>query len=893
MASISYNTVTSRLEEIGKSTSAEELIFELLRLFGSVTETSIERIKEGKGNLSKDGVTIMPKFGTPKRVVAYRAVSGDLQAELENLKSDAKIAKHSPRLLIVSDGVKILAYDPKSEEEYDNDVALMHKDYDFFMPLAGVERFQNIEENEADVKASYIMARIYDDIKRYNDISSDAQIHALNIFLTRLLFCFFAEDTGIFSKDLFSQSIHDYTLEDGSDLAEYIEGAFDIMNIESPAIRDRMPSKISQFPYVNGGLFAQHFAIPHLSARTRKLILKCGAFNWSEINPDIFGSMIQAVIRPEDRAGLGLHYTSVPNIMKVIRPLFLDELYEAFNSAKDSVKELDKLLLRLSKIKFFDPACGSGNFLIIAYKELRRLENQIWLRIIELNHGFGLLPFSNITLTQFYGIEIDEFAQETATLSLWLAEHQMNKQFSDKFHITVSALPLKASGHIVHGNACRLDWNNVCPHSADDEVYVMGNPPYLGSKLQSVDQREDMRIALNGIREYKSMDYIAAWFYKGAEYLQNSKTKIAFVSTNSICQGEQVAMLWHHIYDMNATIFFAYTSFKWGNNAKYNAGVTCAIIGLSNKYKGARYLYSNNNSSAVDNINPYLASGGNTVVVKTSKIQKGLPKMCFGCMPYDNGNLIISQSERDNIISMYPESATLIKQLVGSQEFIRGEVRYCLWISDENLQNALNNPFIAERIQKTANFRLNGCKDKDAGAELAKRAHQFREHIELTDSIIVPRVSSERREYIPMGFLDKNTVISDSAFAIYDAQLWLFGILTSKMHMAWVRAVGGKLEERLRYSATLCYNTFPFPKITKEQKKELESYAEEVILTREESSELTLAQMYDPETMPQRLRDAHRALDLAVERCYRPEPFTSDEERLEHLFNLYEKMTKK
>lgn len=892
MAKLSYNDATKQLELIASTTTAEEFVYDLLRIFGGVTDTSINRIKEGKGNMAKDGVTVLAKFGKPQRVIAYRPAKVDtLGEELEILKSDKKVLQSKARLLVVSDGRRVMAYDPKEEELYDNHIATLWKDFDFFMPLSGVEKFQNIEENEADVKASYIMAKIYDDIRRYNDITSEEQVHGLNVFLTRLLFCFFAEDTGIFEEDLFTSSVQRYTQADGSDLKDYIEGAFDIMSIQSPIVRDNMPKSIRQFPYVNGGLFKEHFPVPRLSRRTRDLILKCGGYQWQEINPDIFGSMIQAVIRPEDRAGLGLHYTSVPNILKAIRPLFLDALYEEFVDCKDSIKKLDLLLIRLSKIKFFDPACGSGNFLIIAYKELRKLELQIWqqMRILQRT---DVLPFTNISLTQFYGIEIDEFAQETATLSLWLAEHQMNKVFYDKFGTRPDALPLRASGHIVHGNACRLDWNAVCPHTADEEVYVMGNPPYLGSKLQSDEQKKDMKLALPSIKGNQSVDYIAAWFWKGATYIQGYNIKAAFVSTNSICQGEQVAMLWKPIFDLGIVINFAYNSFKWSNNAKYNAGVTCAIIGISNNYKGERKLFSADVLKVVDSINPYLATGSNVIVAKSNAKPCNLPKMHFGCMPYDNGNLILTKTEKDSFVAQYPDDVDLIKKLVGSLEFIRGEDRYCFWISNKNLNRALKNPLINQRIEKTRYFRTNECKDKNAGDELAKRSHQFREFIELTESIIIPAVSSERRKYIPIGFLDKNTVISNSAFAVYDAQMWLFGILTSKMHMAWVLAVGGKLETRIRYSATLCYNTFPFPKITDEQRKELEEYAEEVLLVREEFTELTLAQMYDPDKMPQRLRDAHRALDLTVERCYRPAPFTTDEERLEHLFKLYEKMTK-
>ncbi|MFR9641723.1 MAG: DNA methyltransferase [Rikenellaceae bacterium] len=896
MATISYKTTEERLKELAYNTSVTELIYDLLRIFGGVSEASIDRIKEGKSNanLSKDGTTVLTKFGTPKRTVAYRPATAEtLHEELQHLKDDPKVTKHAARLLIVSDGTKILAYDPKEDEEYDNDIALLHKDYDFFMPLMGVERFRNDEENDADVKASYIMARIYDDIRRYNELESDEQIHALNIFLTRLLFCFFAEDTGIFPKDLFTQSINDYTLNDGSDLGEYIEAVFDIMNIESPIVRGQMPTKISQFPYVNGGLFAQHFAIPHLSARTRRLILKCGGFNWAEINPDIFGSMIQAVIRPEDRAGLGLHYTSVPNIMKVIRPLFLDELHEAVNAAKNSEKELNKLLIRLSKMKFFDPACGSGNFLIITYKELRKLENIIWKLIIELNHGQMIAPFSNIKLTQLYGIELDEFAQETAILSLWLAEHQMNEHFSKKFHISVPALPLHASGHIVHGNACRLDWNVVCPHSAEEEVYIMGNPPYLGSSMQEEEQKREMDTIFANFKNYKNLDYISCWFYLAGLYVKNSKCRYAFVTTNSICQGEQVALLWRNLIGLNLQIYFAYTSFKWCNNAKYNAGVTVSIIGLcSNDIKIEKAIYTNDTKKIAQNINAYLMDAPNIYIDRIGKSISGFQEMVFGNKPTDGGFLILSPTERDDIINSYPEASQLIRYYQGADSFINGDTRYCLWITDEQLELAYSIAPIKQRLDSVSEFRKKS--KASCTVAYADRPHLFKQRAHISgDALIVPATTSERRIYIPIGFMDDRTIISNAAQVVYSANIFMFGILTSKMHMAWVKAVGGKLEERIRYSATICYNTFPFPKIKNDQREELERYAEEVLLTREDFPELTLAQLYDPEKMPQSLRDAHRALDLAVERCYRPEPFTSDEERLEHLFRLYEKMTKK
>lgn len=886
---ISYQTIESRLPELSETTSAQELGYDLLRIFNGMSETRINRIKDGKDNLSKDGNTIIVK-----KLLAYSHCPVEKLAEsLESLKQNDRVTK-TARLLVVSDGETLLGYDPMEEESYENTLERIRYDYQFFMPLAGVERYRAPEEKEADVKAAYKMARIFDEIRRYNEIdyTDSHAIHTLNVFISRLLFCFFAEDTGIFHGHIFTSTLNDFTRQDGSDLSTILSGVFDTMSTDNAAVRASKPAHISRFPYVNGGLFAEHYDVPSLSWKARRLLLECGDLNWAEINPDIFGSMIQAVISPEMRSSLGSHYTSVSNIMKLIQPLFLDELYAEFADSRASEKRLRQLLTRMGRIKFLDPACGSGNFLIITYKELRKLEILIWEQLESINQGLKEIPLSNISLTQFYGIELEEFAYETATLSLWLAEHQMNKRFESRFQTHVDALPLRHSGHIVNGNACRLDWNTVCPHTPDEEVYIMGNPPYLGSKIQNESQKDDMEMALAELTDKKTLDYIAAWFWKAAKFIQNKNIKCAFVSTNSICQGEQVSMLWPYIYNLKLTIFFAYTSFKWSNNAKYNAGVTVAIIGISNEFSGKRKLYKDETFELANNINPYLTAGSNTIVFKNSSTPKGLPKICFGCMPYDNGNLLMSRTDRDEFIANYPYDYDLVKRIMGSQEFIRGEERFCFWISDNDLDRAINNPFIAERMSKTREVRL---KSSDiAGRKLAERPHQFREFIEnMTDSIIIPSVSSESRDYIPIGFLDKNTVISNSAFAIYDAQLWLFGILTSKMHMAWVKAVGGRLETRYRYSATLCYNTFPFPKITETKRAEIEKAAEAVLMAREQHTEKTLAQMYDPDHMPANLREAHTNLDRVVESCYRTAPFHSDEERLEHLFALYEKMTKK
>lgn len=907
--SYSFTTATEQLNELGKKdTLASELVYELLRIFSGFGDGQIARLKDGRGNSSNDGKTILVK-----NLIAYRPsaseVIDDLFDHIEVMKADSKISKHKPRIYVVSNGKDIVVYDPKINDWYDNKIELLSKDFDFLTPLAGIEKVEHIEEAEADVKSAELMAKLFDDIRRYNDIKDPATVHALNVFMSRLLFCFFAEDTGLFpGENLFTNTLRTHTKEDGSDLSEFIDRAFLIMSTNDTKIRASLPKLFEVFPYVNGGLFKEHFPIPVLSRRARTLIINCGEYNWKEINPDIFGSMIQAVVTPEQRAGLGMHYTSVPNIEKLIKPLFLDALEEDFEAAcedartkvkqglksEKATQKLKTLLARLSQIKFFDPACGSGNFLIISYKRVRELEIRIWKAMRDIAN-IAIFPFPSINLTQFYGIEIDEYACETATLSLWLAEHQMNVKFQDELSIQPETLPLKPSGHIVCGNACRLDWNIVCPHTPDDEVYIMGNPPYLGNKLQNKSQKQDLLIALHGLKDKKGVDYITAWFWKAAKYIHNfQKAKFAFVTTNSLSQGEQVSMIWAPILALNLEIFFARTSFKWTNNAKYNAAVTVAIIGVQNKTLKKKHLFQGEETiyRIVSNISPYLVDSDNLIVFKSHKIPNGLPKAEFGSMPYDKGNLLLSENEKEQMITTYPESEKFIKRIYGSQEFINDIPRYCLWIDDEERSNAEAIPLIAKRIQATYNYRLHESKD---GQKLAERPHQFREHYDISKKkIIVPRVSSERRQYIPIGFLDKDTVISDSAFAIYDAEMWLFALLTSKMHNVWVRAVGGRLKTDIRYSATLCYNTFPFPKLTTLDQKVLEEMAQKIIDIRQMNEvDMTLGEMYNPETMPEDLKNAHAELDFTVERIYRAEPFRSDEERLEHLFKLYSKMTKK
>lgn len=747
-ASFSYIQAEQSLKQLAGQQLRDTLGYELLRTFCSYGDASIQRLIDGKGNEAKDGCTLLVK-----KKMAYRPVeSGDLTDALHALTTDKDIAKKEPRLYVVCDGTNVLAYDPKEDDIYSNTIDLLWKDFDFFKPLAGIEKVQYAEEAEADVKSAEMMARIYDDIRRYNDVHDEQQIHYLNLFMSRLLFCYFAEDTGLFPEaNMFSNALKTCTKSDGSDLAPFIEQLFLAMSTNDEATRSNMSEAVRRFPYVNGGLFKEQTPIPVLSFRTRLLMIKCGEYDWKQINPDIFGSMIQAVIAPDMRAGLGIHYTSVTNIKKVIQPLFLDALVDEYTSSKDNPKRLNQLLVRLSKIKFFDPACGSGNFLIIAYKSIRELEIRIWDRLRELASGQGIMPFSNIKLTQFYGIEIDEYACDTARLSLWLAEHQMNNRFYEEFGSRPNPLPLHQSGNIVCGNACRMDWEQVCPHSADEEVYVMGNPPYLGARLQEASQKEDLQIVFGSAVTFNNLDYISAWIFLATKYIKSTKSKAAFVTTNSICQGEQVAILWEYIYHhTNIEIWFAYKAFKWSNNAKYNAGVTCTIIGLREKSPNPKYLYDKDSKTIVSQLNAYLINASDIFISKKSHPISLFPDMDFGSMPNDGGNLILTSKEKEDLIQIYPDAETLIKRFAGSQELIRDEERYCLWIDEGSKELAYSIPSIEQRIERCAELRRES--KREATHKLAAVSYRFGEvRYKPTNAIIVPSVSSERREYIPIG----------------------------------------------------------------------------------------------------------------------------------------------
>ena len=648
--------------------------------------------------------------------------------------------------------------------------------------------------------------------------------------------------------------------------------------------------------------------------------------NWGEINPDIFGTIFQGVVDASTRDERGMDYTSVPNIMKVIKPLFLDELNQKYEEIiesdilpKTKIARLYDLWNRISKIKIFDPACGSGNFLIITYKKLRELENNIIHSINEYSiSGIGVKLNSQIKLENFYGIEIDDFAHELAVLSLYIAAHQMNVEFEKEFGKKLSIIPLKDNPKIVCANAARIDWQEVCPNlprkqqsnsqqfnmfgfeeqkealnnTEWDEIYLIGNPPYKGSRKQSEQQKQDMKEVAGKLKNYKSLDYISIWFIKSSIYISNNPcARICFVSTNSITQGEQVSILWDSILK-DKEIFFAYKSFKWKNSAKDNAGVTVIIVSIQNIQNNIKSIFMENEIIKTDKISPYLTPGSQTIVSRKSINISNNPKIDYGSFALDGGFLTLSENEYYEIIQKYPDADKFIKLFFGSQELIQGKLKYCIWIENENTEEALNNPEIKRRVDSVRKWRLSRT-GKDSQKNASTPWKFAWNNYKNSSAILFPIVSSENREYIPIGYLENNVVISNAALAIYDAPLWLFALLESKMHMAWIRTVCGKLKTDYRYSSTLGYNTFPVPPLSPEVKKALEKSAEEILFARENHTEKTLAQMYDPSKMPSDLRTAHQENDMLVDKIYSKNGFENDEQRLTKLFELYEQMTSK
>ena len=717
--------IFEQLEQLVENPEQGEFIYGFLTAF-EFPKATLSQIRQGGArNVAKE-----PAHVALKNKLYYQPVADtdDLESAFEQRVADAAVAKNKIRFVLVTNFVRFLAWDTLTQERLDIEFEELPRNYGFFLPLVGLEKAILNSENPADVKAAEKMGKLFDLIKERNDLSKAEDIHALNVFLTRLLFCFFAEDTGIFEKGQFTSAVKSYTAEDGSDLDQFLTDLFAVMNSKpNSKLRLSLPIHLTAFPYVNGGLFASDEPVPELGLKGRRILLECSAMDWSEINPDIFGSMFQAVIDVEQRSRLGQHYTSYSNIMKVIQPLFLEPLRSELEKQRTNTNGLKRLLLRLGKMKVFDPACGSGNFLIVAYKELRLLEMDVIQALLESDPQSIFM--SSIHLDQFYGIEIDDFACEIARLSLWLAEHQLNKQWEEHIGSAPPALPLRSSGKIWSGNSLQKDWQEVCPKKVDDEVYVIGNPPFLGTVGRSELQRSDMQKVFSNFKTIGGLDFVACWFWKGAQYIQNSHAELALVATNSLCQGEQVATLWPPIFALGLHIHIAYQTFTWANNARDKAAVHVVVIGLSGKSK-TRQLYqlvdANWHSKLVGNISPYLVEGSNIVVEPKSKpIIKDVPKLLFGNKPTDGGHLLMNSHERDKLLEVEPQAARWIKKVLGADEFLNAKERWCLWLADITDAELRAMPHVFNRVQKVAEARR---KSPDKGAQkMAARPHPFRD----------------------------------------------------------------------------------------------------------------------------------------------------------------------
>ncbi|MBR9763539.1 MAG: class I SAM-dependent DNA methyltransferase [Rhodobacteraceae bacterium] len=848
-------------------------------------KAAISKLRSGSTNKSDlpGGVLFGKKFHFAP------ALAGMTDVTLDQLRSSKKTKTSKPAILIATDGEMISAEHPVSGDTLHCRFDELGDNFGFFLPAAGKERYRAVEENPVDVKATGKLARLYDALTKANpDWGSDERRHEMNQLMMRLIFCMFAEDVGIFPDNQFSRLLFTHAGDKGEEARETIVAAFQAMNLLK-AKREGLPAWTGELEYVNGGLFAGTIDAPRFDAVAFRYLREACDLNWREINPDIFGSMIQSVADPKQRSELGMHYTSVPNIMKVIGPLFLDDLDAEIHKAWDRGRGLQQVLDRMSRIRVFDPACGSGNFLVVSYRELRARETRILRRLEELNGPGSLAMFSAIPISHFYGIEIADFAAETAKLALFIAEYQANASFAEVFGRRPAALPLKDAAHIRTGNSLRIDWEEVCPPPGEgEEVFIAGNPPFVWSNDMSKAQKLEMGDVFSvHTKRYKALDYVSAWYLKSAEYIRSFGGKAALVATNAICQGQSVPMLWPYLLQQGVEIFFAHRPFKWSNNAGNTATVDVVIVGLQCGHIKEKFLFDGDTKSTVENISPYITPTPDVIIESANRGSIfNLPAMPRGCMPIDGGHLILSPTEKDELIRARPESSVFIKKFLGADELVKGVERWCLHINDQDLGAAMSIPEVRERIQRVRETRENS---PDPGAQsAASRSHQFREHmIAVKDAIVVPAVSSERRPFLTPVIVGADTVSSNRNYVLYDQPIWAFSILSTSLHRCWILTVCGKLQARPNYSNTLGWNTFPVPKFTEAQLADLSASARSILKCRYSHYPKTIAQLYDPDKMPDDLRAVHRENDELLESMYIGRPFRNDTERLEKLFKLY------
>ena len=892
-----------------------EFPYAFLMAFGN-KETTIKRLKSGTSNKSDVGGVLQ----TNNLHIAVAHTGGVTQC-LKSLKDSPATAKGKVKFIVATDGETFEAEDLETGETRACDFQDFPNNFGFFLPLAGISTVKQIRESSFDIRATSRLNRLYIELLKDNPEWGTAdRRHEMNHLMARLIFCFFAEDTDIFSgARLFTDTVEKMSERDSSNTHQVISEIFRAMDTKiAERPNAKLPRWADAFPYVNGGLFSGSVDVPRLSKISRSYLLHIGNLDWMKINPDIFGSMIQAVADDEERGELGMHYTSVPNILKVLNPLFLDELRERLEEAGDNPRMLLNLRKRIARIRVFDPACGSGNFLVIAYKQVREIENTINERRGEAGRA------SDIPLTNFRGIEIRDFSAEIARLALVIAEYQCDLVYRGQKEALAVFLPLDSQNWITCGNSLRIDWLSVCPPTAtgvkivsDDlfqtpldqseidfeneggETYICGNPPYKGSQGQDEQQKADLELVLaKRVKSWKTLDYVSGWFMKAAEYAMSSDCKAAFVATNSICQGRQVETLWSPIFSLGFQIGFAHTSFKWSNLASNKAGVTVVIVGIEKKSKKLKRLFSESTNETlqvneVENINAYLVASENITITPSSDPLSELPEMQFGSMPNDGGFLLLNRDELSDLNLSAHEKNKFIKKIYGSEELIHKKERYCIWLDEVSHLEALANKKIADRIDLVRSTRLKS--NRAATNKLSMYPYRFGEVRQsgAESVIVIPAVSSENRSYLPGDIVPPGTIISNRNFGIFNGEIFAFSVIVSRLHWVWINTVCGKLRTDFNYSNTIGWNTFPLPRLSDKNKGDLTQCANEILLARESHFPSTIADLYDPETMPENLRDAHERNDEVLERIYIGRRFRNDTERLEKLFELYTKMTSK
>ena len=830
-----------------------------------------------------------------KLMVEHKSRGGNLDhAHQQAMNYFPGIAERDlPRYVLVSDFARFRLHDLDENSRHDFSIADLAKNAGLFAFIAGYQTHKLREQDPVNIEAAEAMGKLHDAMQNNN-----YRGHELELYLVRLLFCLFADNTGIFPESRqFQFYIEDRTSEDGSDLGQHLDTLFYILNTPAEKRQHNRDEQLAAFPHINGKLFAERLPPAAFDRAMRKLLLHCCDLDWSRISPAIFGSLFQSIMDKEARRNLGAHYTSEKNILKLINPLFMDGLRAEFKRARRNPNALFQFHKKLAALKFLDPACGCGNFLVIAYRELRLLELEI-LRATQKS-GKQLLQVDTLlklNVDSFYGMELEEFPAQIAQVAMWLVDHQMNLLASEEFGVYFARIPLETAATIIHGNALQMDWREVAP--AEEIDYVMGNPPFIGKNFQNAEQKKEMAEIFRGEKYAASLDYVTAWYKKSLQYMKdNEKIRCAFVSTNSITQGELVYMLWPGLLEDGMHIHFAHRTFKWGNEARGKAAVSCVIIGFGLREAEKKRLFEYDDVEGEPheivcaNINPYLTDAPNVIISAARKPLSDCPPMTNGSKVADGGNLILEEAEKNELLAAEPAAEKWVKPYWVSENFISGRPRFCLWLKNCPPQELRKMPRVMERVKAVKKVREKSA--KKSTREAAATPALFTEYRQSDKPYLaVPRVSSERRIYVPIGYLPPDHIAGDALQTVPNATLYEFGVITSLMHMSWMRAVCGRLESRYRYSASIAYNNFPWPQNpTKKQTETIKTAAQAVLDARATYPDSTLADLYDPITMPAPLLKAHQKLDHSIDRAYRPAPFPDEATRVAFLFAQYQQHT--